>query len=126
MWGDTASRDRGGEARVRDHPRARMHAGDRPHQPATRRAMICLRAASLCWCLHRQRITMPSHDFGRRENLMTITRRKVLIGGTASVAAPSIRARAQATEVVIGATYPMSGANAQIGVDAQHASNTAL
>jgi branched-chain amino acid transport system substrate-binding protein len=57
---------------------------------------------------------------------MTITRRKVLIGGTASVAAPSIRARAQATEVVIGATYPMSGANAQIGVDAQHASNTAL
>ena len=57
---------------------------------------------------------------------MTITRREVLIGGAASVTAPSIRARAQATEVVIGATYPMSGANAQMGVDAQHAFNTAL
>jgi branched-chain amino acid transport system substrate-binding protein len=57
---------------------------------------------------------------------MTITRREVLIGGAASVTAPSIRARAQATEVVIGATYPMSGANAQVGVDAQHAFNTAL
>ena len=27
---------------------------------------------------------------------------------------------------MIGATYPMSGANAQIGVDATHAMNTAL
>src|SRR5882724_1565377 len=58
---------------------------------------------------------------------MTITRREVLIGGAASVTALSTGARAQTpTEIVIGATYPMSGANAQIGVDAVHAFNTAL
>ena len=57
---------------------------------------------------------------------MPITRREVVIGGAASVTAASTRARAQAKEVVIGATDPMSGANAQIGVDAQHAFNTAL
>jgi branched-chain amino acid transport system substrate-binding protein len=58
---------------------------------------------------------------------MTITRRDVLIGGAASAAALSTGAHAQTPqEVVIGATYPMSGASAQIGVDAQHAFNTAL
>jgi branched-chain amino acid transport system substrate-binding protein len=56
---------------------------------------------------------------------MTITRRDALIGGVASAAVLSTPARAQ-SEVVIGATYPMSGANAQIGVDATHAMNTAL
>jgi len=56
-----------------------------------------------------------------------INRRNVLIGGAASLTALSGIARAQqAQEVVIGALYPMSGANAQIGVDAQHAFETAL
>src|SRR4030088_1055621 len=57
---------------------------------------------------------------------MTITRRNVLLGATASAALLPIAARAQANEVVIGLTYPLSGANAQIGVDAQKASATAL
>src|SRR5438132_560728 len=57
---------------------------------------------------------------------MKITRRDALIGGAASVAALSGIAQAQAKEVVIGALYPMSGANAQIGVDAQHVYETAL
>src|SRR5437588_1421158 len=56
-----------------------------------------------------------------------INRRNVLIGSAASLTALSGIARAQqAQEVVIGALYPMSGANAQIGVDAQHAFETAL
>ncbi len=45
---------------------------------------------------------------------MTITRRNVLLGATASAAL-----------LVIGLTYPFSGANAQIGVDAQKAYETA-
>src|SRR5258708_18012145 len=57
---------------------------------------------------------------------MPITRRNVLLGATASAALLPIAARAQATEVVIGLTYPLSGANAQIGVDAQKAFDTAL
>ncbi len=57
---------------------------------------------------------------------MQISRRDVLIGTAASVAALSTGARAQpAQEVVIGVLYPLSGASAQIGVDAQHAFNTA-
>jgi len=56
---------------------------------------------------------------------MTITRRNVLLGATASAALLPIAARAQTSEVVIGVTYPLSGANAQIGVDAQHAYGTA-
>ncbi|MBR1226100.1 MULTISPECIES: ABC transporter substrate-binding protein [unclassified Bradyrhizobium] len=56
---------------------------------------------------------------------MTITRRNVLLGATAAAALAPIAARAQTPEVVIGVTYPMSGANAQIGVDAQHAYVTA-
>jgi len=56
---------------------------------------------------------------------MTMTRRDALIGGVASAAVLSTAARAEG-DVVIGATYPMSGANAQIGVDATHAMNTAL
>ena len=56
---------------------------------------------------------------------MTITRRNVMLGGAASAALLPIAARAQATEVVIGFTYPLSGANAQIGVDAQKAFETA-
>ena len=57
---------------------------------------------------------------------MTIDRRNVLLGGAASAALlPLAAARAQATEVVIGVIYPLSGASAQIGVDAQKAFETA-
>ena len=56
---------------------------------------------------------------------MRISRRAVLIGSTASLFATGLRAQ-QPAEVVIGITYPFSGANAQIGVDAQHAFNTAV
>src|SRR4051794_35472 len=56
---------------------------------------------------------------------MTITRRNVLLGTAAAAAFAPIAARAQTSEVVIGVLYPLSGANAQIGVDAQHAFGTA-
>src|SRR4051812_26005032 len=56
---------------------------------------------------------------------MTITRRNVLLGATATVALLPITARAQTSEVVIGVIYPLSGASAQIGVDAQKAFETA-
>jgi branched-chain amino acid transport system substrate-binding protein len=54
-----------------------------------------------------------------KEDLMTITRRKILLGATATAALLPIAARAQTSEVVIGVIYPLSGASAQIGVDAQ-------
>ncbi len=57
---------------------------------------------------------------------MTITRRNVLLGATAAAALVPIAGRAQTKEVVIGVTYPLSGANAQIGVDAQKAFETAI
>jgi branched-chain amino acid transport system substrate-binding protein len=57
---------------------------------------------------------------------MTISRRDVLLGGVASAALAPIVARAQTSEVVIGLTYPLSGASAQIGVDAQRAFETAV
>jgi branched-chain amino acid transport system substrate-binding protein len=57
---------------------------------------------------------------------MTITRRNVLLGATAAAALAPIAARAQTSEVAIGIVYPFSGANAQIGVDAQKAYETAL
>jgi branched-chain amino acid transport system substrate-binding protein len=56
---------------------------------------------------------------------MTITRRNVLLGATAAAALAPIAARAQTPEVVIGVIYPLSGASAQIGVDAQKAFETA-
>jgi branched-chain amino acid transport system substrate-binding protein len=52
---------------------------------------------------------------------MTITRRKMLLGATATAALLPIAGRAQTSEVVIGVIYPLSGASAQIGVDAQKA-----
>src|SRR5436190_5901168 len=58
--------------------------------------------------------------------LMTITRRNVLLGATATAALLPIAGRAQTSEVVIGVTYPLSGANAQVGVDAQKAFETAI
>ena len=57
---------------------------------------------------------------------MKITRRNVLLGATSVAALAPFGARAQASEVVIGVLYPLSGANAQIGVDAQHAYATAV
>jgi branched-chain amino acid transport system substrate-binding protein len=57
---------------------------------------------------------------------MTITRRNVLLGATATAAMMPLAARAQTSEVVIGVLYPLSGANAQIGVDAQHSYATAV
>jgi branched-chain amino acid transport system substrate-binding protein len=56
---------------------------------------------------------------------MSISRRDVLLGATASAALLPLTARAQASEVVIGVIYPLSGASAQIGVDAQKAFETA-
>jgi branched-chain amino acid transport system substrate-binding protein len=57
---------------------------------------------------------------------MSISRRNVLLGATASAALLPIAARAQAPEVAIGIIYPLSGASAQIGVDAQKSFETAL
>jgi branched-chain amino acid transport system substrate-binding protein len=56
---------------------------------------------------------------------MTISRRNVLLGATASAALLPVAAKAQTSEVVIGVIYPLSGASAQIGVDAQKAFKTA-
>ncbi|CAN5479179.1 ABC transporter substrate-binding protein [soil metagenome] len=56
---------------------------------------------------------------------MTISRRDVMIGGAAIAALLPIAARAQTTEVVIGLLFPLSGASAQIGVDARAAFETA-
>src|SRR3978361_2391192 len=56
---------------------------------------------------------------------MNITRRNVLLGATAAAALAPIASRAQTSEVVIGVIYPLSGASAQIGVDAQKSYETA-
>jgi branched-chain amino acid transport system substrate-binding protein len=57
-----------------------------------------------------------------------MNRREVLLAGSAAALALSVRPVFAKTdgEIVIGAIYPMSGASAQIGVDAQHALNTAV
>jgi branched-chain amino acid transport system substrate-binding protein len=53
-------------------------------------------------------------------------RRTVLLGGTAALAAGTLTAFAQnAGDIGIGFTYPLSGAAAQIGVDAKRAFETA-
>src|SRR5258705_2177539 len=57
---------------------------------------------------------------------MTITRRNVLLGAPAVAALAPIASRAQTSEVVIGVLYPLSGASAQQGVDAQKAYEAAL
>ena len=58
---------------------------------------------------------------------MKLNRRQVLMSGAAIVAtAPLCRlASAQTGDVTIGFVYPMSGPNAQIGIDARHAYETA-
>ena len=56
-----------------------------------------------------------------------MNRRELLIGGASAAAMiGATRASAQSAEVVIGGLYQMSGASAQVGVDAQHAFDTAL
>jgi branched-chain amino acid transport system substrate-binding protein len=57
-----------------------------------------------------------------------ITRREAgaLVGAALTGAFVSGAARAQGKQIVIGGLYPLSGANAQIGVDAKHAYDTAL
>jgi branched-chain amino acid transport system substrate-binding protein len=56
-----------------------------------------------------------------------MNRREIILGGASAAAVlGATGARAQAAEVVIGGVYQMSGASAQVGVDAQHAFNTAL
>ncbi len=57
-----------------------------------------------------------------------ITRRQAgnLIAGVATAAMLPGAARAQVKDVTVGAIYPLSGANAAIGVDAKHAYETAL
>ena len=53
-------------------------------------------------------------------------RRELLLGGAATLAVGNVPALAQSDrDVRIGFTYPLSGANAQIGVDAQRAFETA-
>ena len=53
-------------------------------------------------------------------------RRTVLLGGAAALAASNLPAFAQgASDIRIGFTYPLSGAAAQIGVDAQRSFETA-
>jgi branched-chain amino acid transport system substrate-binding protein len=57
-----------------------------------------------------------------------MNRREIVLGGATAatlLGATGLRAQ-QPSEVVIGALYQMSGASAQVGVDAQHAFNTAL
>jgi len=56
---------------------------------------------------------------------MTITRRNVLLGATATAALLPIAARADTPDVAIGIIYPFSGSSAQIGVDAKMAFETA-
>ena len=58
---------------------------------------------------------------------MTLNRRQVLASGAAMAATASLGrfASAQASEVTVGFVYPMSGASAQIGIDARHAFETA-
>jgi branched-chain amino acid transport system substrate-binding protein len=55
-----------------------------------------------------------------------VDRRTLLLGGAAALAAGTLPAFGQSDgEVRIGFTYPLSGANAQIGVDAQKSFETA-
>src|SRR6201985_3883709 len=56
---------------------------------------------------------------------MTISRRNVLLGATAAAELAPIASRAQTSEVVFGVISPLSGASAQIGVDAQKSYETA-
>lgn len=54
-------------------------------------------------------------------------RRQVLLASGAALAwASGLRSAAAADEVVIGAVYPMSGGNAQVGVDGRHVLETAI
>lgn len=56
---------------------------------------------------------------------MSVTRRDVLLGATATAALMPLAARADTPDVPIGIIYPFSGSSAQIGVDAKNAFETA-
>ena len=58
--------------------------------------------------------------------MTVLTRRGALIGGVSALTAVSSGVRAQAGPVSIGVIYSMTGATAQVGVDARHAFETAL
>jgi branched-chain amino acid transport system substrate-binding protein len=57
-----------------------------------------------------------------------MNRREIMLGGASAAAVLSATGLSaqQPSEVLIGALYQMSGASAQVGVDAQHAFDTAL
>jgi len=55
-----------------------------------------------------------------------LTRRGFVGGATLALSMPAIVRAQAAKEVLIGALYPLSGASAQIGVDAKHAFETAV
>ena len=57
-----------------------------------------------------------------------MNRREIILGGASAVAVlgATVLSAQQPAEVLIGAVYQMSGASAQVGVDAQHAFDTAL
>src|ERR1700682_3730847 len=100
---DAPGRDCRSEAVVRHYSCSRQHAGARPPDRATGYARGTTRGI-----------------------VMKISRRDVLIGGAASLAAVSACARAQQSqEILIGALYPLSGPTAVGGVDARHALETA-
>lgn len=52
--------------------------------------------------------------------------RREVLAGAALAFLPYVGARAQSDEIVVGALYPMTGASAQIGVDASNAIETAV
>jgi branched-chain amino acid transport system substrate-binding protein len=57
--------------------------------------------------------------------MISLNRRHVLVGSAAAaLGGPTAFAQSPA-EIVIGAIYPLSGSNAQVGVDARHAFETA-
>src|SRR6202021_3052623 len=64
-------------------------------------------------------------DSRTEDSPMTISRRNRFLRAPASAALLPVASRAQTSEVVIGVIYPLSGASAQIGVDAQKAFETA-
>lgn len=60
-----------------------------------------------------------------------MNRRQVLLGGASAIAATAVLGKAGPAlaaekEVTIGVIYPMSGAGAQVGIDARHAMETAV
>ena len=125
MWRDAAGGDRQPQAAVRDHARARPHAGDGSEEQAIGCGACGQRLPFLGGFTQPFAVSsIASRSTG--DFAMTITRRNVLLGATAVAPLAPVAGRAQTPEVVIGVIYPFSGANAQQGVDAQKAPETAL